>query len=950
MALRRHFTIGVTVTALAVGSALTALPAQADPSNPDFGPNVTVFDSSMSVDAINAAMQAASHEGEYSLNRHAFFFKPGTYGSAAGENNPSTATGVINTEVGYYMTVAGLGGSPDDVLINGAIHVEGKKPSTGCPWEGQGDMALTNFWRSLSNISINPIQKPVPTDVGGYANCTSAGQEGVANPHQMRWAVSQAAPLRRVDIKGDLTLMPRYGGQSSGGYMASTKVSGTIVPGSQQQWYSRDSSVGTWNGGVWNMVFSGVQGAPTTNFADAGFGVFTTMAQTPVSRDAPFMYVDGTEYKVFVPNANVNTSGVNWSTDAANGRSLSIDTFYIAHEGDSAATINAQLAAGKNLLVTPGVYQLSEALKIDHADTVVLGLGMASFTPINGTSAIEVADVSGVEISGLTIDAGPVNSDVLIKVGPTGASVSNASDPTTLSDIFVRIGGNTVGKATTSIEVNSPDTLLDHLWLWRADHGTAVGWNSNTADHGLVVNADNVTATGLFVEHYQKAQVIWNGNGGRTVFFQCELPYDVPSQAAWMDGTRNGYAGYEVAADVTTHSATGMGIYSYFNQGVAVFVDSAVHAPLSRQVTFQSVTSVFLNGAGGITKIVNDTGLTAAANTGRINKQLLSYPPLDTTKPVAALASSPAVADGLDGWFVSPVTLTASATDDFTPGATIKTMLDGNAWANYSAPIAVPEGSHTIQAQATDDSSNVSDIVSWSGKVDTIAPVAVGTSSDDVVTVSATDGGSGLGTVEYVLSDDVATSASTWSTYAGPVTVNDTNRVVSYRATDVAGNVSAIGSVTILAIQEPAVDTPSISLDKTSVVAGESVIVTGQQIADGDYTLVLHSTPATLASVTVVGGTFSASVVIPVGTAPGAHSVVLTAFDGSQTATASLVVTAASEPGAAVPLAADPTSSPTAAAFQLPSTGASSGLLMLALALMLGGAVVLVRRRLMRRA
>jgi len=45
------------------------------------------------------------------------------------------------------------------------------------------------------------------------------------------------------------------------------------------------------------------------------------------------------------------------------------------------------------------------------------------------------------------------------------------------------------------------------------DHGAGVGWTRNTADTGLEVTGDNVTATGLFVEHYQKNEVIWSGQG-----------------------------------------------------------------------------------------------------------------------------------------------------------------------------------------------------------------------------------------------------------------------------------------------------------------------------------------------------------------------------------------------------------------------------------------------------
>ena len=361
------------------------------------------------------------------------------------------------------------------------------------------------------------------------------------------------------------------------------------------------------------------QGAPAQNFAEpktgGGTGIVTAEDTTRVSRGAPYLYLDGNDYKVFVPKAEADSSGPDWSTDAAHGDSIDIADFYIAHEGDSAATINAALAAGKNLLLTPGVYHLADTLHVTRADTVVLGIGLASLTPDNGTSAIEVGDVSGVKIAGITVDAGATNSATLIKVGPTDAAHSDAADPTTLSDVFIRVGGPWAGNATTSIEVNSDHVLLDHIWAWRADHGLGGSgtWTGSTGDHGLVVNGDDVTATGLFVEHYQKNQVLWNGNGGSTTFYQSEIPYEVPDQASWMDGTRNGYASYRVADSVTSHHAVGMGVYSFFNQGVPVLLESGIQAPKSKNGAVRLGGKRLPHGWGGINNVVNDAGEAALA-------------------------------------------------------------------------------------------------------------------------------------------------------------------------------------------------------------------------------------------------------------------------------------------------------------------------------------------------
>ncbi|MFD4507634.1 coagulation factor 5/8 type domain-containing protein [Streptomyces sp. NPDC058457] len=540
------------------------------------------------------------------------FFEPGTYGSAAGADDPATATGIVNAQVGYYTSIAGLGSSPKDVVINGALHVE---PQTA---PRVGDIALTNFWRSLGDLTINPIQRPVGSDAA------SARPQGLEDPHTMRWAVSQATPLRRVNIEGNLDLNGRYGAFGFGSYLADSRVGGTVISGdgltgrAQAQWYTRDSRIGGWNGTGVNLVFSGVQGAPAGDFDPAGT---TTLSRTPLSRQAPFLFLDHNRYTVFAPYARTATAGANWSTAQNAGRRIPIDRFYIARPTDTAETINRALASGRNLLLTPGVYSLDAPIRVSRPNTVVMGLGYATLTPTSGTAALEIGDVDGVVVSGVTVDAGPVRSNVLVRVGTPGGHgrhgghSGHAADPTTFHDLSVRVGGPRPGLATTSVEVNSDHVLLDNTWLWRGQVGNTngaqgVGWTVNPADHGLVVNGDDVTALGLSVEHYQKEQVVWNGERGRTVFYQSELPEDMPSQAAWRDGATQGYSAYVVADDVKKHEATGMAIYSLFPfpPTEAVHASTAIQAPVRTRVRFQSIAIGVVLGQGGIRHIINDAG------------------------------------------------------------------------------------------------------------------------------------------------------------------------------------------------------------------------------------------------------------------------------------------------------------------------------------------------------
>jgi hypothetical protein len=556
---------------------------------PSFGPNVMIFDPSMPTSQIQAAVDAISAQqvpNQFGTQRYSLLFKPGTYGSA---------TDPLNFQVGYYTSVAGLGKSPGDVVINGSVDVYNQCSGGSC-------IALDNFWRSLSNLTIN-VTNP---NGGCYAS--------------EFWAVSQAAPMRRVQINGPTTLMDYCTGPSfaSGGFIADSQFSGgTVINGSQQQWLVRNSSLDGWTNGVWNQVFSGVVGAPATCFPlTPTCGPYTTVPASPVTREAPYLYLDSAgNYNVFVPSAQTNSVGATWAGGATPGSSISINKFFVATPADSATEMNGALASGRNLILTPGVYHLSCPIDVSRPDSVVLGLGFPTLVPSNGSAAMTTASAKGILISGVMFDAGPKNSPVLLQVGSGGhaRSDNDASDPSALTDIFFRIGGATAGRATTSLVVNSKNVILDDIWAWRADHGTGVGWTSNTADTGVVVNGDNATAYGLFVEHYQKYQVIWNGNGGTDIFFQNEMPYDPPSQAAWMEAPGvDGWAAFKVANSVTSFNGYGMGSYSFFNQGIDIFAAHAFEVPTTLPAgSLHNLLTIFLdatNGKGGILNVVNNTG------------------------------------------------------------------------------------------------------------------------------------------------------------------------------------------------------------------------------------------------------------------------------------------------------------------------------------------------------
>jgi hypothetical protein len=582
----------VLVLGVVLAATVNAVPTAgaAPPSGPDLGANVTVFDPGMPVAQIQAtldAAHAAQVDDEMGTRRQAFLFKPGTYG---------TAEQPLQFKVGYYTEIAGLGAAPTDVVINGKVEVYNRCLADG----GTSNcLALVNFWRTLGNLSLD-------IDAAGQDDCRASANF---------WAVSQAVSMRRLNVTGNtLSLMdyctagPQF---ASGGFIADSRLP-AVVNGSQQQWLIRNSEVASWSNGVWNQVFAGVEGAPD----DAGFPnpPYTTLDRTPVSREKPYLFVDKRgRYQVRVPSARTNTSGVSWGDGMTPGRTLPLSDFVVAKPGDSVRDINSQLARGKHLLLTPGVYDIARSIEVKRSDTVVLGLGHATLTAVNGATPIDVGDVHGVVIAGVTIDAGLRESAVLLRVGKkNGHGCGSSRNPTTLSDVYFRVGGPHVGKVATALEVNSDHVLIDHTWVWRADHGVegftdTQRWQTNTGRNGVVVNGDDVTATGLFVEHFQQYNTVWNGERGTTVLYQNELPYDPPTQADWMNGAVEGWAGYKVGDRVRTHTLYGAGVYVFNQNNPSIHTENGFEVPNRPGVRLHHVMTVNLS-AGTIDHVVNGLG------------------------------------------------------------------------------------------------------------------------------------------------------------------------------------------------------------------------------------------------------------------------------------------------------------------------------------------------------
>ena len=572
---------GLLAAGLWVGLGTAGFAAEAGMAQaiPQMGPHVLIFTPQMKAAAVQAEIDrvyAEQEHSEFGSGRVALVFLPGTYR--------------VDVPVGFYTEVVGLGAGPDAVQIVGNVHADASLPHNN---------ATCTFWRSLEGLAVTPA--------GGT----------------MQWAVSQAAPFRRMHVEGSMVLHQQHG-WASGGWMADVLVNGNVDSGTQQQWMARNSAWGSWTGANWNMVFVGDRNAPTGEWPKPPY---TKVAATPVVREKPFLMVDGKgAWSVRVPALRRESVGNTWGRGETPGQSIPLGRFYIAQAGkDTAATMNAALGRGMHLLLTPGIYELEQPLRVTRAGTVVLGLGFATLKPVKGTAALTTADVDGVDIAGVLVDAGETRSPVLMRVGEAGSKRSHAANPICLHDVFFRVGGAGAGSAGVNLEVNSRDTIIDHTWIWRADHGKGVGWTVNPSDNGLVVNGENVMAYGLFVEHHERFQVLWKGEGGRTYFYQSEIPYDPPDQASYTSapGT-HGWASYKVADGVKTHEAWGMGVYSVFLKP-HVTLTRAMETPKGPGIRFHDMITVALGNLGAIENVIDDAG-GATSIEPRVTPQVTAFP------------------------------------------------------------------------------------------------------------------------------------------------------------------------------------------------------------------------------------------------------------------------------------------------------------------------------------
>lgn len=539
-------------------------------------------------------------DGEWSVKRQAYYFKPNIEGQTydIGGDGSASSPEANSIELGFYSHIGGLGKTPADVKL-GSVFTR--------PHLSGGANATCTFWRSIENVTIM---------------------------RDFAWTVSQSTSARRMLIESTSKYISDVGDTNfwgSGGFIADAHYTSDRPNwAGQQQWYTRNAVFPTGSeamGGSYNMVWQGCINPPKADDTNS------PISTTPIIREKPFLFIgeDG-EYKVFVPAWQTNRIGASWTaTNMGKGEIQDLLTaWYVAKEGDTDIEINAALKAGRNIFFTPGHYSLDAPIQVNRRNAILLGAGIASVTleptEKNTWGCIYVDDKDGVIIAGLLMDS--FNSTTYqVRVGEEAASNDHSENPILLSDITCRVGGVQAKNIQihVSMQINSNNVVGDHFWLWRADHGSQVGgdarWVRDRCKNGLIVTGNDVTLYALFAEHYQEYEVLWLGERGNTYFFQNEPPYDAPNQATWSSQNDKvaGYAAFKVGNNVKEHYSIGLGSYAVFTGTDGnVNKHNAFEVPNAPNVIMEKMTTTRFAGSGNIQHVINGIGGSTKEGTQRV--------------------------------------------------------------------------------------------------------------------------------------------------------------------------------------------------------------------------------------------------------------------------------------------------------------------------------------------
>lgn len=464
----------------------------------------------------------------------------------------------------------------------------------------------------------------------------------------------------------------------------------------------------------------------------------------------------------------------------------------------------AELDAITSIVADPGAVTVEAG---QSSDPVTVGLTPedAEFTDVRWSVADE--SIATVDQRGVIRGVAP---------GTTVVSVTSAYDATVKADVAVEViparyvldtdmwtilegNNNVVINGTDSVTVTTEPGVLGGDWnnLFAMDvpdgdrdftisAKISGGLNANYQGGFITVfdrndpNAASVAAgrryhSYLMPDHPQSFGVMSTSTGTSEFYSEDS------------DFNSDVYVKLEKAGEVFTswYSRDGITWTEITNKGTSVVQTNAELA------ASPDLAVGFYAGSGGGSSPIDVTFSEFTYNGTLVATAVDTAPELDTTAPELDVVVSPVEPNGLEGWWTSSVTVTATATDDSEGTVLVEHRIGDGEWTEHTEPVVVTEdGTYVVHVRATDETGNVMTTDALTVNLDKTAPVVDvsgltdGTELEEGTTVdlavTATDATSGVASIRVLVDGEAVDAATSWEPTVGAHTVEVT-------ATDVAG-------------------------------------------------------------------------------------------------------------------------------------------------------------------
>ena len=670
--------------------------------------------------------------------------------------------------------------------------------------------------------SVSQANAPTASITAGRAVTVTWGASTLANG-----AAVDGYLVTRYDASSGT---PQLTGMGCNGTIASTTCTELFVPPGSWTY-----AVTPLKGANWQGPASGQSGVVTVGSAALSL-TKTTLGLGDFGIDGTAATLTGTL------SGFAGGEGIGYRLDGASGTTLSGTPANAA--GSGAATVSITLprtgdGAHTIYAVGTGASSPSQATAPIVIDTVAPGSSASGVDSLWHNAAVtatlsasDPAPASGVASIAYHVDSGSTqtiagaNGNVIV-AAPSGHSNDGVH---TITFAATDNAANTESPAKTAqvkIDTTAPATTLTTS---PASADGSNGWFKQSSvpftlaatDASSGVAATFYTLDGGATQTYASAVTV-SGQGTHTI------TYWSTDHAGNLEGTHTTQIKLDNVAPATTLAtspASADGSNGWFKQSSVTFTLAATDATSAVAGNFYTIDGGGTQTYGG-TVTINTQGdhtvtYWSTDNAGNIESTHTTHIKLDNVAPATTLTSSPAAADGSNGWFKqSSVTFTLAATDAASGVASRFYTIDGGATQTYSGTVTVnTQGDHTVVFWSADNAGNTESQSTIHLKLDSVPPAttdnttAIGNgwkTTNQTVTLSPSDATSGLAATYYTTDGSTPTTSS--SQGASISLTSDGIYTIKYFSVDNAGNSESVKTAST-----------QIRIDKTAPSITEAVV------------------------------------------------------------------------------------------------------------------------------